>query len=209
MWIGSYAQFLILIIFKRVFHYLNFWIGLIDLLLWTISSSDFLFCVWSLPIGNFRIGFWGLGIMLVWLELKWNYLILSLKFWISLSRLLIIILNRRKLSQVPHVVSSQTNVDVKIGNGYNFSLYFLKGNDPNSLSADHQRQIANFVASDSLSSSLLIYNPAESARRIAAWKTALPWIQPHYAIKSCPSMDLIRDLAGNGAGMDCASRAEI
>lgn len=42
-----------------------------------------------------------------------------------------------------------------------------------------------------------------------AWKAALPWIQPHYAIKSCPSMDLIKDLASYGAGMDCASKAEI
>lgn len=44
---------------------------------------------------------------------------------------------------------------------------------------------------------------------MTAWKTSLPWIQPHYAIKSCPSMDLIKDLASQGAGMDCASRAEI
>jgi len=55
----------------------------------------------------------------------------------------------------------------------------------------------------------LIYNPAEASRRIVAWKKALPWIQPHYAIKSCPSMDLIKDLAAQGAGMDCASRVEI
>ena len=66
-----------------------------------------------------------------------------------------------------------------------------------------------FVAKDKLNSSILIYNPAESARRIANWKAALPWILPHYAIKSCPSMLLIKDLASQGAGMDCASRAEI
>jgi len=55
----------------------------------------------------------------------------------------------------------------------------------------------------------LVYNPAEALRKITAWKNSLPWIQPHYAIKSCPSMDLIKDLAAQGAGMDCASRAEI
>lgn len=44
---------------------------------------------------------------------------------------------------------------------------------------------------------------------MTVWKNALPWIQPHYAIKACPSMDLIRDLALYGAGMDCASKPEI
>lgn len=43
---------------------------------------------------------------------------------------------------------------------------------------------------------------------MTAWKNALPWIQPHYAIKSCPIKDLVQDLASQGAGMDCASRAE-
>jgi diaminopimelate decarboxylase len=40
-----------------------------------------------------------------------------------------------------------------------------------------------------------------------AWKSALPWIQPHYAIKSSPVLELIKDLADQGAGMDCASKA--
>lgn len=103
----------------------------------------------------------------------------------------------------------QNNVKHVVGNNSNFSVYFLKGNDPNCLSMEHQKQISEFIARDSLSSSILVYNPAESARRISNWKTALPWIQPHYAIKSCPSMDLIKDFAKQGAGMDCASKAEI
>lgn len=70
-------------------------------------------------------------------------------------------------------------------------------------------EISNFVRKDNLSSSILIYNPVEAKNKINAWKKALPWIKPHYAIKSCPSMDLVKDLANQGAGMDCASKVEI
>jgi ornithine decarboxylase len=54
-----------------------------------------------------------------------------------------------------------------------------------------------------------VYDPAEAAQKMSNWKTHLPWIRPHYAIKSCPSMELIKDLAQSGAGMDCASKFEI
>lgn len=56
---------------------------------------------------------------------------------------------------------------------------------------------------------MLIYNPLEAASKLSAWKKALPWIKPHYAIKSNPTNDLIKDLAKQGAGMDCASKEEI
>lgn len=36
-----------------------------------------------------------------------------------------------------------------------------------------------------------------------------PWIKPHYAVKSNPSLPIIEDLHKNGAGFDCASKAEI
>lgn len=104
---------------------------------------------------------------------------------------------------------SNNNQKRNLNINYNSAVYFLKGNDPRNLNEDQQKQIADFVAKDNLSSSLLIYNPAEASRKMTAWKNSLPWIQPHYAIKSCPSMDLIKDLAAQGAGMDCASRAEI
>lgn len=55
----------------------------------------------------------------------------------------------------------------------------------------------------------MVYNPVEALKKIGAWKKALPWIHPHYAIKSSPSADLIKDLANQEAGMDCASKAEI
>lgn len=115
-------------------------------------------------------------------------------------------ISRTLLTQTFDAVLSQNNVNRNLGN---HTVYFLKGNEPRLLSEEQQKQIAGFVAKDSLSSSFLVYNPAEALRRITNWKNSLPWIQPHYAIKSCPSMDLIKDLASQGAGMDCASRAEI
>ena len=38
---------------------------------------------------------------------------------------------------------------------------------------------------------------------------ALPWIKPHYAIKSNPSTPLLQDLIQEGSNFDCASRAEL
>jgi ornithine decarboxylase len=55
----------------------------------------------------------------------------------------------------------------------------------------------------------LLYNETEARRKLGAWKKALPWIKPHYAIKSNPAMPLLNDFHANGASFDCASRAEL
>ena len=81
------------------------------------------------------------------------------------------------------------------GTNYNYSVYFLKGNDSRLLNIQQQHEISNFVADDTLSSSILVYNPNEAIAKISAWKKALPWIKPHYAIKSNPTKQLIEDLA--------------
>jgi len=88
-------------------------------------------------------------------------------------------------------------------------VYFLKGNDSRLLNLSQQLEISSFISSDNLSSSCLVYNPTEASRKLSAWKNTLPWIKPHYAIKSNPTMELIKDLANQGAGMDCASKEEI
>jgi hypothetical protein len=89
---------------------------------------------------------------------------------------------------------------------YRYSVYFLKGNDSRLLNLPQQLEISSFISSDNLSSSCLVYNPTEASRKLKAWKNTLPWIKPHYAIKSNPTMELIKDLANQGAGMDCASK---
>ncbi len=98
---------------------------------------------------------------------------------------------------------------IRQGIDYRYSVYFLKGNDSRLLNINQQHEISSFVADDTLSSSVLVYNPIEAVNKINAWKRALPWIQPHYAIKSNPTTQLIQDLASEGAGMDCASKEEI
>ena len=55
----------------------------------------------------------------------------------------------------------------------------------------------------------MLYNPTEATRKLANWKKALPWIKPHYAIKSNPYEGMVSDILGNGAGADCASKEEI
>ena len=46
-------------------------------------------------------------------------------------------------------------------------------------------------------------------RKLSVWKKALPWIKPHYAIKSNPALPLLNDLHASGSGFDCASRTEL
>lgn len=46
--------------------------------------------------------------------------------------------------------------------------------------------------------------------KIFNWSQKLPWIQPHYAVKSNPIEHLIKDVhASNVCGFDCASKNEI
>lgn len=98
---------------------------------------------------------------------------------------------------------------IRQGIDFNYSVYFLKGNDSRLLNISQQLEISSFVADDTLSSSVLVYNPNDALNKLDSWKKALPWIQPHYAIKSNPTSQLIKDFADNGAGMDCASKEEI
>lgn len=90
-----------------------------------------------------------------------------------------------------------------------YSLYFLKGNDQRLLSRNQAEEINQIILENNLQTSCLVYNENEAVRKLAAWKSALPWIKPHYAIKSNPALPILNDLHGNGAGFDCASRSEL
>lgn len=90
-----------------------------------------------------------------------------------------------------------------------FSLYFMKGNDDRLLSPSQAKEIDNIVANNQLQTSCLLYNSTESMRKFDDWGKSLPWIKPHYAIKSNPALPLLNDLHSHNAGFDCASRAEL
>lgn len=92
---------------------------------------------------------------------------------------------------------------------YNYSVYFLKGTDPRPLHISQQQAISSFVKADDMSTSFLVYNPIQAVRKLKNWQKVLPWIQPHYAIKSNPYDDIVTDFVTNGAGTDCASRQEL
>ncbi|KAL5212531.1 hypothetical protein ABZP36_023378 [Zizania latifolia] len=49
----------------------------------------------------------------------------------------------------------------------------------------------------------------EVARLFAVWRRGLPGVRPYYAVKCNPNPALLGELAGLGAGFDCASRAEM
>lgn len=41
------------------------------------------------------------------------------------------------------------------------------------------------------------------------WMKTFPWIKPHYAIKSNPSIPILKDFIEEGSNFDCASKGEI
>jgi diaminopimelate decarboxylase len=90
-----------------------------------------------------------------------------------------------------------------------FSVYFLKGNDERLLGLDQAKQVEQMLHENNLQTSCLIYNEEEAMRKLSIWNKTLPWIKPHYAIKSNPALPLLNDLQARGAGFDCASRTEL
>jgi len=54
-----------------------------------------------------------------------------------------------------------------------------------------------------------LYDLGVVARLYRAWTTAMPRVQPHYAVKCNSNPGLLSTLAACGAGFDCASRGEV
>lgn len=77
---------------------------------------------------------------------------------------------------------------------YQYSLYFLKGNDLRELNLPQEKQILNIIENSDLTTSAFVYNSNELKRKYKSWMKSLPWIKPHYAIKSNPSTPLLQDL---------------
>jgi ornithine decarboxylase len=69
--------------------------------------------------------------------------------------------------------------------------------------------VSDFIKRDPLSPSFIIYNRTETLRKIEVFRAKLPWISLFYALKANPIDPLLRDVVGAGAGVDCASKAEI
>ena len=97
----------------------------------------------------------------------------------------------------------------RASNSFNYSVYFLKGTDARLLNHAQQLEFQKMVDQDPLSSSFLVYNSQQVTTKINNWYSRLPWIRPFYAIKSNPINCLLKELTSTGAGLDCASKAEI
>lgn len=72
-----------------------------------------------------------------------------------------------------------------------FRTFFLKGcaSSPKlhtPLSVDEQQKLLGFVKEDPYANSFMVYNPEGVAQQLRNWRERLPWIKPHYAIKSNP-----------------------
>lgn len=67
-----------------------------------------------------------------------------------------------------------------------YCVYFLRGTDPRKLTPAQQEELSDFVKRDPLSPSFIIYNKTETVRKVNKFKSSLPWINIHYAMKANP-----------------------
>jgi ornithine decarboxylase len=72
---------------------------------------------------------------------------------------------------------------------------------------ESQRQEASLNAN--IGSSFFIADLGEVYRQFIRWKKNLPRVEPFYAVKCNPDLQVMRLLAKLGAGFDCASKDEI
>lgn len=55
-----------------------------------------------------------------------------------------------------------------------------------------------------------MYNTLEVKNKILNWKSKLPWITPHYALKSNPIEPIVHDVINGPYGaFDCASKGVL
>ena len=74
------------------------------------------------------------------------------------------------------------------------------------LNEKEQKEILELFNRSSKKTSLYIYNSTELHRIYVDMVQNFPWIKPHYAVKTNPREEILRDLAKLGAGFDCASQ---
>lgn len=65
------------------------------------------------------------------------------------------------------------------------------------------------VTASGTDESFFIFDCGNVVRRFELWKELFPRIIPHYAFKCNNDIDILKTLAGLGAGFDCASIGEI
>ena len=69
--------------------------------------------------------------------------------------------------------------------------------------------ITEAITSQRETSSFMVTNLANVAAQYALWMRELPFVEPMYAVKCNPNIEVIRCLANLGCGFDCATRGEI
>lgn len=97
---------------------------------------------------------------------------------------------------------------------YNYNIHILRGTQSISkcnknMTPQLQKILAKFVAEDPLSASFLAYSKPSLAKQVDNWQQVLPWITPHYAVKSNPIQPLVQDIIKKGVRLDCASKNEM
>ncbi|CAK78892.1 unnamed protein product (macronuclear) [Paramecium tetraurelia] len=74
-----------------------------------------------------------------------------------------------------------------------YLINLILGCDNRKLSISQQKEFLNFARIDPYGHSFMIYNSIELKNKVNQWQLTLPWITPHYAIKSNPIEPLIQD----------------
>ena len=69
--------------------------------------------------------------------------------------------------------------------------------------------ITNAIRSEKEISSFIVTNLTKVKAQYALWMRELPFVEPMYAVKCNPNLEVIRCLADLGCGFDCATMGEM
>lgn len=72
-----------------------------------------------------------------------------------------------------------------------------------------QRIASQLIKTHGLFESFYIASEQVLKTKLTEWKSELPMVVPHYAVKCNPNKELLKYMISQGVGFDCASRSEI
>lgn len=72
-----------------------------------------------------------------------------------------------------------------------------------------QKTLRSAIAHHAKQSAFYVASPRAVTDLVSLWRSELPFIQPHYAVKSNPDAELLKWLHEEGVRFDCASGREI
>jgi len=109
---------------------------------------------------------------------------------------------KKSLDPIPSSINLENFVYDELRQRYNVSIPLIE-------EANHQEWVKNIIAEKNADSVFTTVDLGRLISQAKLWKRHLPRVQPFYAVKSNPDLNILRALFVLGVNFDCASKGEI